>query len=202
MPDHTLADFLEAIRADPDCDTRRGAFADFLDESGDPWWAWFVRWSIKNPEPKAFTVRTYSGPESVVVYRWAYVFDPLHHLPRGVTGFVRRFLPPPGDAFPPNTGFIRRAVFRRGLLESMSVPNAWWLEHGDVACARTAGLSVTVPDTFPWQERDREISLVGDPTHRTFHEWDIHWFSPEGFHDNLLRLRWPTATFRVAPTGR
>jgi uncharacterized protein (TIGR02996 family) len=44
--------FYAAIRANPDDDTARLVFADWLEESGEPRWAAFIRSHVANPDER------------------------------------------------------------------------------------------------------------------------------------------------------
>lgn len=210
VQEHTTADFLDAIRAHPDCDVRRLAFADFLEETGtDVGWARFLRWGVTHPRPVEFLVQhsgTTAPAGSQVTYKWSNIFGDKKDRYRGMCGWVRSHLPHPG---PWVVGVTRRAVFRRGLLEHLAVPNAWWLEHGDAVVAKTGLLEVVTPQRFDAQFDESVPFLYDtDPSHGIYQTRrrckETAFIILEDGRISvppILKEEWPSATFRVSPTG-
>jgi len=68
--------FLRAICTDPEDDTVRLVFADWLDENGDPERAEFIRLQVRRAQLKASGVEASWGPVKRPTYARAEIRDP------------------------------------------------------------------------------------------------------------------------------
>lgn len=129
----TAADreFLARILAEPDEDTHRLVYADYLDENGDPGRAGFIRATIEylrltrlHEDGKASagdTGRLRAATAAWYACRW----EPK--LPAGV-------------------GWDKADLKQRGFVESLICPTAEWIAHGPDIVARHPVREVLLPD--------------------------------------------------------
>jgi uncharacterized protein (TIGR02996 family) len=138
--------FLTAILAEPEEDSHRLVFADWLDENGDPDRAAFIR--VQCELAALGRVRLPDGSWGV---RTGCPEDDARErvLRRRERELVRANGPVWVKALFAGDGFDRRCVFRRGFLAEVTLPCGQWMRHG-LALVRAAPLErVTLSNLHP-----------------------------------------------------
>ncbi len=209
------AGFLAKICAEPEDDTHRLVFADWLDENGQPARAEFIRVQIKLAKMDAESM----GPVGMVSRESPYRASSLR-----LRYLVRReqellfASPAPGEAnginWLPSPLFDLlaredRVIFpdgdrfqwRRGFVERITCTAADWLAHGDViraACPVTKVALTTLPDIEVDSMLEAESEIAASLMHRD--SWHTFPDVPtEGLPESLLKLEWPGITFELPP---
>ena len=197
----TEAHFLAAIRAEPRDNLPRLAFADWLDEHGQPERAEVIRVQCEVARLEARIRFGFGHPDWPAAWRaladrqsrlfldatWAPEFGPV------------LIAPWPGYH---DTDPVAAAVFVRGFAAAVTCPAEVWLEHGDAIAARhpVERVAITtdplpllgfpadwgIRDAFPAVVAGRELFVVVDPE-------EIGRQTVAG----VLSARWPGISFAL-----
>jgi uncharacterized protein (TIGR02996 family) len=191
--------FIIRIKAEPDNDTPRLVYADYLDEQGQGERAEFIRREVarvltyEHDYPRACGWRKVGEEE-----RWYWGGDGNRRLWR--TGEIRVMC----DGLPagPDNG----VQFRRGFADRFDCPSAAWLAHGDAILAAHPLRTVRLTDRPSWSgyvlhgvenPRSDEQSATWSATIAgRLVEWESG-ESLDRFISDSLSARWPGVTFEL-----
>lgn len=165
------AAFLAAIRAEPDDDTRRLAYADWLQEHGDEPGARWIRARVASPD-----VVTRLGPSDSVS-----AFGGI--VARGVRSFRN------GGAYPNGNLF-----FRRGFVERVECTAVNWIDRANeiLSCHPVREVVLTTPI------HRVSTGLSGNPIVMLLDQDAGYQFTDVGLLEQIRRLladRWPGIEF-------
>ena len=192
--------FLKAILADPDDDTPRLVYADWLTEHGEESRAEFIRLTCRPEMPHTTLERVTRGTVG-----WDITSGPAGVVcaPRmcdAARAVAASLLP-----------FAGEVTIRRGFVHSVTCSGDDWVRHGDAVLAEHPVREVVVTEPADFAVRsDGGWGLAADPEGLAFDHAEIR-ESVRRWHGDwiaaldagvvalgLLRLRWPGVTFRPA----
>lgn len=197
----TRDQLLRAVLAEPDDDTVRLAFADFLDENGEGEWAELIRSQVtgrrRTKLPTQATLRGVCGPVLTDMFLRERASGVASLIPsgRGAALMVRGAANneyhrhPDGEPDYDRPVARLRAVITRGFVSEVTCSAADWLAHADTILAAHPVTRVTLttrPEgNFVIIERQRA------------------WKVPPSLGGHVLdcwRAEWPRITFDLPPT--
>lgn len=216
MTDHDA--LLATILAHPDDDLPRLVFADFLEESGDAERAEFIRvqCELARMEPCLLTSVDEGFGPAPCRCGWHGLDRRQRELTAADIGRGRLIGRLPGGLVPKLPGYRspdRYATARRGFVEAVQIPWAWWLAHADAILAAQPVCTVRLTD---WPDLNRVTPGArgrcwlrgrgpGDPDSRpSVRDWPVYEFDAAAFDAAdatlaLLRSTWPGVAFELPP---
>jgi uncharacterized protein (TIGR02996 family) len=175
--------FLDAICAQPDDDTARLVYADWLAENGDPDRGEFIRVDIE-------LARTPPDSEGAERRRSVLFARRAELLKKHKTAWLAPFTP-----------FAKESAFERGFVQKLEVPANTFVRHAENWFALTPLTRVRITTCFEWDQATRErtwwaASLFASPHLSHLESLDLEGLritaadlEPLAAHPNLSRLR-------------
>jgi uncharacterized protein (TIGR02996 family) len=191
--------FIASIRQNPDDDTVRLAYADWLEEHGQGERAEFIRAQISYGGGMMFLDNlphlTSQRGRGKFLHRWR---GSSGQWPKGSIQAMKQTVPDP------ESGHRCDLFFSRGFVKEATVPSAWWIRLGDVMLAKHPVRKVVWTDRpsvlrGPVAVGPNPFRLPGDYRWFEWHEVKKY-FCGNGL-DNaqhaVARLRWPGVEFEI-----